>query len=94
MPAPGEHKTVQARILKYAQEIGWAYVPRDESERRRGFTPHPNPLPTSGAREHSECARKQSMFFGGPGRQLMMAQLRVHVLDLPERISFTAKHAL
>jgi type I restriction enzyme R subunit len=28
MPAPGEHKTVQARILAYAQEIGWTYVPR------------------------------------------------------------------
>ena len=39
MPAPGEHKTVQARILKYAQEIGWAYVPRAEAERRRGFDP-------------------------------------------------------
>ena len=23
MPAPGEHKTVQARILQYAQDIGW-----------------------------------------------------------------------
>jgi type I restriction enzyme, R subunit len=34
---PGEHKTVQARILAYAQEIGWTYVPRGESERRRGF---------------------------------------------------------
>ncbi len=30
MPTPGEHKTVQARILKYAQEIGWRYVPRGE----------------------------------------------------------------
>jgi type I restriction enzyme R subunit len=29
MPGPGEHKTVQARILNYAQEIGWTYVPRD-----------------------------------------------------------------
>lgn len=28
MPAPGVHKTVQARILKYVQEIGWIYVPR------------------------------------------------------------------
>jgi type I restriction enzyme, R subunit len=28
MPAPGEHKTVQARILAYAQEIGWRFVPR------------------------------------------------------------------
>ena len=26
MPAPGEHKTVQARILKYAEEIGWTFV--------------------------------------------------------------------
>jgi type I restriction enzyme R subunit len=34
---PGEHKTVQARILAYAQEIGWSYVPRPEAERRRGF---------------------------------------------------------
>ena len=39
MPAPGEHKTVQPRILKYAQEIGWTYVPRAEAERRRGFDP-------------------------------------------------------
>ena len=31
MPAPGEHKTVQARILAYAQEIGWTYVPREEA---------------------------------------------------------------
>jgi type I restriction enzyme R subunit len=34
MPAPSEHKTVQARILAYAEEIGWSYVPREESERR------------------------------------------------------------
>ena len=39
MPIPGEHKTVQARILAYAQEIGWAYVPRAEAEARRGFAP-------------------------------------------------------
>jgi type I restriction enzyme R subunit len=37
MPGPTEHKTVQARILAYAQEIGWTYVPRAEAERRRGF---------------------------------------------------------
>lgn len=34
---PSEHKTVQARILTYAEEIGWNYVPRDEAEERRGF---------------------------------------------------------
>ncbi len=39
MPVPGEHKTVQARILKYAQEIGWTYVPCAEAKARRGFDP-------------------------------------------------------
>jgi type I restriction enzyme R subunit len=39
MPGPGEHKTVKARILAYAQEIGWAYVSRDDAEARRGFDP-------------------------------------------------------
>ncbi|HVA50502.1 MAG TPA: hypothetical protein VNH11_29410 [Pirellulales bacterium] len=34
MPAPSEHKTVRARILAYAQEIGWTYVPRGEAEKR------------------------------------------------------------
>ena len=37
MPTPTEQKTVQARILKYAQEIGWTFVPRAEAEQRRGF---------------------------------------------------------
>jgi type I restriction enzyme, R subunit len=37
MPKPGEHKTVQVRILRYAQECGWMLVPRAEAERRRGF---------------------------------------------------------
>lgn len=37
MPTPSEHKTVQARILKYAEEIGWTVVPREEAEARRGF---------------------------------------------------------
>ena len=34
---PGEHKTVQARILAYAQEIGWMYIPRADVEESRGF---------------------------------------------------------
>ncbi len=37
MPALTEHNTVQARILEYAQEIGWTFVPRAEAERRRGL---------------------------------------------------------
>jgi len=39
MPKPGEHKTVQARILKYAEAIGWTFVLREEAEQRRGFDP-------------------------------------------------------
>ena len=39
MAVPTEHKTVQARILAHAQEIGWTYVPRAEAEARRGFDP-------------------------------------------------------
>ena len=36
MSKPSEHKTVQARILAYAQEIGWSLVSREEAEFRRG----------------------------------------------------------
>jgi len=39
MPKPSEHKTVQARILRYAGEIGWSFVSREEAEARRGFDP-------------------------------------------------------
>jgi type I restriction enzyme R subunit len=39
MSKPTEHKTVQARILAYAEEIGWTIVSREEAERRRGFEP-------------------------------------------------------
>ena len=80
MPGPTEHKTVQARLRHYAQDIGRIYVPREEAERRRTFLPHPNPLPEDGAREMME-------------QQLMTAQIRFHDLDLPELTSFTAKDA-
>ena len=56
MTAPGEHKTVQARILVYAQAIGWTYVPREEAERRRGFDP-------DGATPEDR-ARLASLYFG------------------------------
>ena len=39
MPTPSEHKTVQARILAYAQECGWTLVSRDEAEERRAGFP-------------------------------------------------------
>ncbi len=60
----GEHKTVQARILAYAQEIGWTFVPRAEDERRRGFDP-------DGAAPQ-EQARPASLYFG----DLLHAQAR------------------
>jgi type I restriction enzyme R subunit len=56
MPAPGEHKTVQARILYYAQEIGWRFVARDEAERRRAFDQDGFTL--------EDCARPASLYFG------------------------------
>ena len=54
MPTPGEHKTVQARILAYAQEIGWTVVSRDDGERRRGFDPEVPP---------ADLAKNRSLFF-------------------------------
>jgi type I restriction enzyme R subunit len=56
MPLPGEHKTVQARILAYTQEIGWVIVPRDEAERRRRVDPD--------AATPEEWTRHASLFFG------------------------------
>ncbi len=56
MVVPSEHKTVQARILAYAREIGWTYVPRAEAEARRGFDP-------DGATPQDR-ARTASLYFG------------------------------
>lgn len=54
MSKPGEHKTVQARILAYAEEIGWTVVSREEAERRRGFDPELSP---------AERAKNRTLFF-------------------------------
>ena len=64
MPAPGEHKTVQARILHYAQEIGWKYVSRADAEVRRRFD-------ADGATPEDR-ARTASLYFG----DLLHAQVR------------------
>ncbi len=40
MPTPTEQKTVQARILAYAEAIGWTLVSREAAEQRRGFNPN------------------------------------------------------
>jgi len=65
MNRPGEHKTVQARILAYAQEIGWSFVPRGEAEQRRGFEPSSlSGLRRSGPdSEHENRAKGRSLFF-------------------------------
>jgi type I restriction enzyme R subunit len=54
MPTPGEHKTIQARILAYAEAIGWSFVSREVAEQRRGFDPEV-PL--------ADRARNRSLFF-------------------------------
>lgn len=35
MPKPGEQKTVQARILEYAGDVGWTVVSRDDAMRNK-----------------------------------------------------------
>ncbi|MCK6406468.1 MAG: HsdR family type I site-specific deoxyribonuclease [Rhodocyclaceae bacterium] len=54
MPTPGEHKTVQARILGYAEAIGWTIVSREAAEQRRGFDPAVPP---------ADRAKNRSLFF-------------------------------
>ena len=60
---PGEHKTVQARILEYAEAVGWTVVSRDEAEQRRGFDPEVPP---------ADRAKNRSLFFD----DLLDAKLR------------------
>ena len=63
MPTPGEHKTVQARILGYAEAIGWTIVSREDAEQRRGFDPEVPP---------ADRAKNSSLFFN----DLLDAKLR------------------
>jgi type I restriction enzyme R subunit len=64
MSKPGEHKTVQARILKYAKDIGWMFAPRAEAEQRRGFDRSAGSEQGSSASSPQEKARHASLFFG------------------------------
>ena len=54
MPKPGEHKTVQSRILAYAEAIGWSILSREEAEQRRGIDPEVT---------LADRARNRSLFF-------------------------------
>ena len=51
-------KTIQARILAYAMEIGWTVVTRPEAEQWRGFD--------SDASTPEERARRAPHHFGDP----------------------------
>jgi hypothetical protein len=53
MTTPGEHKTVQALILAYAQEIGWPFVPQEKAEPGTGFDPTSYPENRAGTRIQS-----------------------------------------
>ena len=39
MPAPIEHYTVQAHILKCARDVGWTFLSREKAEERRAGFP-------------------------------------------------------
>ncbi len=67
MTTPTEHKTVQARTLAYAQEIGWRFVSHAEAEARRGFDPN-------GATPE-DCAQPSLLYFGDLLHLLITAQL-------------------
>ena len=59
MPTPGEQKTVQARILAYAEVIGWTFVSRKEAEQRRaGF-----PTRHDGKKAYRNVRAPLSLFF-------------------------------
>jgi hypothetical protein len=85
MTTPGEHKSVQARILKYARKIAWTYVPRDEAEGRRGFN-------EAGSMAENR-ARNASLLLGDLLHYPIAGRLRVQALDLPELKSFSAEDA-
>jgi len=55
MSKPTEHKSVQARILKYADEIGWEFITRAEAEDKRGFN--------TDQKEIRDRARNASLYF-------------------------------
>ena len=63
MPTPGEHKTVQSRILAYAEAIGWKVVSQAQAEQRRGFGPTSSP---------ADPANSSSLYFA----DLLEAKIR------------------
>jgi type I restriction enzyme R subunit len=72
MPAPSEYKTVQSRIIKYAQEIGWTFIDRTEAEKRRGFN--------NNSCKIQERCRTASLYFKG----LLYLKVKEFNLKYPE----------
>ena len=58
---PGENKTVQSRILAYAQEVGWTIVSLEEAERRRASSPEG--YAGTGGNSSLDHIRSLSLFF-------------------------------
>ena len=69
MPTPGEHKTVQARILAYAEAIGWTVVSREEAGPLRGFEPQ---ITQMSADDCSESHLRKSVKSGAPGQDWLL----------------------
>ena len=69
---PSEHKTVQARILAYTQEVEWTLVSREEAEKRRDNGD--STLEIGGRRKVSDSESLSSL------RSLRLLFLRLHSL--------------
>ena len=67
MPTPTEHKTVQSRILAYAEAIGWTVVSREEAEKRRAGFPTRHYIQSgkqeNGGQECPPSVKSLSLFF-------------------------------
>jgi type I restriction enzyme R subunit len=84
MNKPSEYKTVQARVLKYACEIGWSFVSQSEAENRRGFDStavSPREKAINASRFFSEILYKKVKQFN-PKYKDSKAEL-MRLLDLP-----------
>ena len=84
MSKPTEHKSVQARILKYANEIGWTIVLQGESENRRGFdssAPSPREKAKSASRFYTDMLFEKVQIFNPKFKDSKEEFLRI--LDLP-----------
>jgi type I restriction enzyme R subunit len=84
MTTPTEYKSVQARILKYAGEIGWSFVSQSEAETRRGFDnsqPFPRERAINASRFFSETLYDKVKQFNPKYKDSKVELLRL--LDLP-----------